>query len=104
VFKAAVEVLRLLSRCDVAIEVLRLLLMMMIMIMIFIFVFFWTSRRVLRRAKLGNYKQSAILIRSQNHKGKKTPLIDSPRSLIPRCCSASVDPRKHFKPKQIRAS
>jgi hypothetical protein len=58
---------------------------------------FWTSRRVLRRAKLGDYKQSAILTRSQNHKGKKTPFIDSPKSLIPRCYSAPRDPRKHFK-------
>ena len=66
------------------------------MMMIIIYVF-RTSRRVLRRAMLGNYKQSAILTRSQNHKGKKTPFTDSPGSLIPRCYSAPGDPRKHFK-------
>jgi hypothetical protein len=41
--------------------------------------------------------QSPAYKEAKTHEEKKNPFIDSPGSLIPQCCSALVNHRKHFK-------
>jgi hypothetical protein len=76
------------------------LMVMMMMMMIFINVFAAMADlpKGMKTCQARELLQSPIYKKAQNHEGKKGNLsTNSPGSLIPRCCSANVNPRRQLK-------
>jgi hypothetical protein len=76
------------------------MMMMMMMMMIFINVFAAMADlpKGMKTCQARELLQSPIYKKAQNHEGKKGNLsTNSPGSLIPRCCSANVNPRRQLK-------